>query len=331
MSEWAEWFEGLHRAETGITIVAQEWLWWMGPLLWLVSALGADGTVLVALSAVYWCVSPRLGVRVGLAVLVSAGVNAVAKLAFHQPRPAWIDGRVRVLSGEGSFGMPSGHAQTSLVAGRVLVGGGRGPYGVPSAQWAAFGFVALVSVSRVYLGVHFVSDVLGGPALGALLLLVYERLGGPAARWWRARAMAVQLALSVAAGAVLLGGGALATLAHEGWSLPAAWREAGADDPGGMDRVVAMSGAVTGALAGASVMARAGWFSAAGPAGVRALRWLIGMAGAVLVWAAAGVLGETIAAGAVRYTLVALWVVLGAPLLFLRLGLARPREVTAGP
>lgn len=324
-----DWLEELHRAEIGPVVGAQQALEWMGPLLRLVSVLGADGSVLVLLSAVYWCLSPRLGARVGIAVLASAGVNAVAKLAFQTPRPPWIDMRVRALSGENSFGLPSGHAQTAVVVAGVM----RGTLlrrcvpatGGAWVGWAMAAFVALVAVSRVYLGMHFISDVVAGLLIGAGLLVLYLKVADPLARWWRGRPFLIQVLLSALLPALLTVGGLFAALAHEGWSPPAAWRTAAIEGPGGLDRVAAMAGALFGTLAGLSTIDRRGWwFSARGGPAVRLARWALGIAGAGAVWLVTVPLGDSVPGDALRYALIGLWVALGAPLVFLRLGLAVP-------
>ncbi|MFI0416926.1 phosphatase PAP2 family protein [Spongiactinospora sp. 9N601] len=314
--------EELHRWEIGPVLWVQDLPGWLTPIMWLASAVGTDGAVLALLATVYWCVSPRLGIRLGVAVLLSAGLNAVAKLVFHAPRPAWIDPRVEALSGERSFGLPSGHAQTSVVAtgvaARVL--------DRPAAWWGAFAVAALICLSRVHLGVHFPTDVLGGVLIGALVLGGHLRYAGRVGAWWRGRSLPAQVLLSAAPAGALLAAGLAADVFWQGWTSPPTWGSVSQAGPSGLTRVTAMSGALFGVLAGASAMRALGWFSVAGTLGRRALRLLIGAAGAGLLWLAAWPLGTSVLAGTFRYTTVAVWIVLGAPLVFLRLGLAVPER-----
>ena len=59
--------------------------------------------------------------------------------------------------------MPSGHAATAFAAATALA------LLFPRLRLAAYALAALICVSRVYLGVHYVSDVVVGALLGALI------------------------------------------------------------------------------------------------------------------------------------------------------------------
>ena len=77
--------------------------------------------------ALYWCIDARLGLRVGMILLLSNGLNAVLKLAFHTPRPYWVDARVTGFAAESSFGLPSGHAQSAASVWGLLASSFRKP------------------------------------------------------------------------------------------------------------------------------------------------------------------------------------------------------------
>jgi undecaprenyl-diphosphatase len=106
--------------------------------------------------------------------------------AVERPRPPLALHQVAVTG----FAFPSGHAtQAAAFYGMlVVVLTWRSRFPVRVAAWtAALTIVGVVGVSRVYLGVHWLSDVLAGYALGALwatilaaVLLVARRRGPPA-------------------------------------------------------------------------------------------------------------------------------------------------------
>ncbi|WP_052424190.1 phosphatase PAP2 family protein [Nonomuraea candida] len=319
-----DFLDDLHIAELGPIIWLQSWPDAVRPVLELVSVLGTDTFFLLCLPVLYWCVNPALALRLGLTVLLAAATNAIGKLIAHQPRPYWIDSRIRPLSVETAFGLPSGHAQI----GTAGVGRIAGMAGRPWAWWAAGTVVGLVCLSRVYLGVHFISDVVAGVLLGLAVLLVVHRFERPATDWWRGQALWAQLAASAVLSGALIGAAALANAPYAGWAPPRSWSWAGAIDPESLDTVVTMAGMLLGTLAGTSVMYRLGWFDAGGRLGVRALRWVIGTGVALLIWyAEREVLPQTPAGTYAGFALLTLWVQAGAPMLFIRLGLMnRARE-----
>jgi undecaprenyl-diphosphatase len=97
-------------------------------------------------------------------------LNGMLKFAFQRSRPTWDDPILMI----GSFGFPSGHAMAA-----TLLYGFLAAFGVRKLQawrWrvlAALGagmLVVLIGFSRLYLGVHYLSDVLAGMAAGSAWL-----------------------------------------------------------------------------------------------------------------------------------------------------------------
>jgi len=106
-----------------------------------------------------------------LAALAGGGLLDVAlKRVFHRTRPAW---DVPLLTARG-WSFPSGHAMGSLVAYGMLayllvreVHGRRLRLAVIASATV---LVLLIGLSRMYLGVHYFSDVIGGYAAGVVWL-----------------------------------------------------------------------------------------------------------------------------------------------------------------
>lgn len=110
----------------------------------------------------------RGAIAIVLAYAVTDATVAVVKLVVSRPRP---DENLTEASG---FSFPSGHSATSMaVYGCLAFALARGCRGVPRAAFvlAGVGIVVLIGLSRIYLGVHYPSDVLAGWITGAAILI----------------------------------------------------------------------------------------------------------------------------------------------------------------
>jgi membrane-associated phospholipid phosphatase len=142
-----------------------------------ISALGyAPWSGLIVTAAALGCVAARW-YREALFIVATEGVGWLAaeiKLLVERPRPT--SDLVRVLGHVGETSFPSGHVTSYIVFYGLLfyfvyVRARRGwPRTVLLLVFATI--VGLVGPSRIYLGHHWVSDVLGGYALGAAYLLL---------------------------------------------------------------------------------------------------------------------------------------------------------------
>jgi membrane-associated phospholipid phosphatase len=108
---------------------------------------------------------PRATIAALGAVAAAGALVTIFKELFDRARPpvAGIDA-VGVIPDSASF--PSGHSATAFAA-AVAVG-----LFYPKLRRPLLALAALVALSRVYLGVHYASDVLAGSLLGVLLGLV---------------------------------------------------------------------------------------------------------------------------------------------------------------
>ena len=106
---------------------------------------------------------------------------------------------VRMIFPATGGGLPSGHTQNTVVLWGYLAWAFR-------RRWLtalAAVLMVLVPLSRLYLGVHFPTDLLGGYLLGAALLWLYVRLEPRAEEWVHRRRLGWQFALALVLPGVL--------------------------------------------------------------------------------------------------------------------------------
>ena len=164
--------------ETGYDQAVADWLHGRAtnPLTELFEAITTlgNGIVLAGVTAIAAYLLLRRGHRreALLMVLAFAGAEIVSyslKLGFRRDRPFFTD----PLASESTFSFPSGHSTVSLaVYGALAVVIARRVSRPARLPWlaAAGVLVGLIGFSRLYLGVHFLTDVLAGFAAGAAWL-----------------------------------------------------------------------------------------------------------------------------------------------------------------
>lgn len=309
---------------------------WLTAPMGLLTFMGRVEFYLLLLPILYWCVSATLGLRVGVILLFSAGLNDVLKLAFAQPRPYWVDPGVRALSPETSFGLPSGHAQNAVAVWGVIASA----IGTRVAWAAAIVLMLLIGLSRVYLGAHFLSDVVAGWLVGALLLAAFLRWEKPVGLWFKGRGFGAQVLIALAASLAFVVAAASLAAWRGATPLPEAWltnaRAASGVDiaPLAIEGTLTTAGALFGLIVGWAWLNRRGGFSAGGTWQRRLLRYLLGAVVLVILWQGLGAIfprDTSLLADALRYAryaLVGAWVAGAGPYVFRRLRLADPAVST---
>jgi membrane-associated phospholipid phosphatase len=133
----------------------------LDPLMRAFTFLGSPVLYLALVPLLFWCVDEQKTFRLGILMIFSLWLNNSLKMIFAQPRPYALDPSVAKAHEYGEanqYGLPSGHAQHSLL------------FGLGLASWkgtfifyaAAAAFSLLTGASRLYLGVHFPTDLAGG-------------------------------------------------------------------------------------------------------------------------------------------------------------------------
>jgi glycerophosphoryl diester phosphodiesterase/membrane-associated phospholipid phosphatase len=297
---------------------------WLTPVMTIVTFLGDEEFYLLMLPLVYWGISRRIGIRLGVMLLLTAGVNSLLKSVFATPRPAYLDPGLE-LAPESSFGLPSGHAQNAAAIWGLLAATLR--------SWpvriALLGLIVAIGWSRIHLGAHFLEDMFLGFAVGAVLVALYLGIAPRGARWVRRLSVSDQILASIAASLLFIAPATVLAGRLVDVSFP--WPGlADAEVLTGASHVVTPAATLGGFGIGLALLHARGGFDHRGPIGRRVARIGAGLVGVVVLWQGLGLVfpgGEdplSLVLRYLRYGLVGAWVGGIAPLLFVRFGLADP-------
>ncbi len=307
-------------------------LWLLEPMR-AFTFLGSEQFFILIMPIVLWCIDYPLGLRIGLLLITSGQVNGIFKVLFHSPRPFWFDNRVAALSVENSFGIPSGHAMnTSSLFGMFAIGMHKRWIKIVSVI-----LIVMVGISRLYLGMHFLSDVIGGWILGGILLLLFIKLDKPVTTWFINKPVNTQNLTIILTSLAWIGIGLVPNLLLSQFVMPPEWiTNAIHTNPEAIPQPLEISGTFTfagiwmGLGIGAIWMRRRGGMDAKGVGAQQLFRFIIGIAGTFVLWMGLDLLfpgGESVLAlilRIIRYGLVGFWVSGGAPAVFRKLKIANP-------
>lgn len=150
-------------------------------LMVIITTLGENGIIFIAIALALLCTKKyrKAGVAIIAALLVmEVGNNLILKTIFARPRPFNLDPTVYswwhevykfpdLVSRPTSYSFPSGHTSSAFAAGIALLWYDR-KFGIPLTI-----FAAVMGFSRIYVEVHYCTDVL----IGALVGVVYALIG----------------------------------------------------------------------------------------------------------------------------------------------------------
>lgn len=165
-------------------------------LMLLITDLHSETIYILVLPLIFWLLDKRAARQLVAVFALGMWANDVLKGLFHTQRPFFSHPELNppphaIETATGSA-FPSGHAMNPLMFwGQVALIWRR-----PWLAWVAGIGIILIGISRLYLGVHWPLDVLGGWALGALALWFFTR----SANFWRGEGQSLgrQLAFAIA-------------------------------------------------------------------------------------------------------------------------------------
>jgi membrane-associated phospholipid phosphatase len=178
----------------------------MDSLMLAITQLGSERAYIVILTVIFLGIDARIGRRIGIFLLISLYLNQQIKLLMDTPRPFILDPTIArnqaAIDGAGGGGFPSGHAQGSTTLWGLVAFYFRKRW----LWWLAIILVVVISLTRLYLGVHWPIDVIGGIVIGIAIIgltMLVDTFVTNTARlpWWLVLllGLAMPLALNVLA------------------------------------------------------------------------------------------------------------------------------------
>ncbi len=138
-------------------------------MFWI-TQLGSEQVYIALLIAIFLSIDAKVGRRLGIFLLISFYLNQQLKILMDTPRPFVLDPTIArsqgAINSAGGGAFPSGHAQGATTFWGLAAVYFRRRW----LWWLAAVVTVLMSLSRLYLGVHWLIDVLGGIVIGIAVI-----------------------------------------------------------------------------------------------------------------------------------------------------------------
>lgn len=147
---------------------------WLNPVIILITKCGNPKSVIAVLIVLALIpASRRLGLETAAGSIVALGIYKIMKYTIRRPRPS----SAQWLVMESGFSFPSGHSMNLLVTYGIVIFLIHWYYrdkkfAKPLSIFLGI-LIACIGLSRVYVGVHYPTDVMGGWLFGGFYLIIY--------------------------------------------------------------------------------------------------------------------------------------------------------------
>ena len=140
---------------------------WLDPIVIAITTLGNAGILWILLSALFLCVTKwrKMGFCTSAALIFDLfSVNVFIKNIVARPRPyVEIEGLFSIIGPQSDFSFPSGHTAASFAFAVAFL-----MLAPKKVSLPVLALAILISLSRLYVGVHYPTDILGGIVIGTL-------------------------------------------------------------------------------------------------------------------------------------------------------------------
>jgi membrane-associated phospholipid phosphatase len=193
---------------------------WLTKVFLAASFLGDVNGYILIVTLIYVAYDKTLGVRLSVLVLLTMSLNHILKIVIKNPRPfirdgtylhEWAISRPAALELATEYSTPSGHAMAGAAFYSYL-------YACVDNRYVRIGAVALIAItglSRPYLGVHYLEDIITGWVIGLVVGAVGISKAARIEGLWRRISYRRQVAVAIGLSLALW----LATIAINGWRI----------------------------------------------------------------------------------------------------------------
>ena len=269
----------------------------------LITRLGEEMLLILVFCVFFWCINKRMAYVMGVSFFLSALVVQGMKIIFQVPRP-WVydpsfntvQGAIREATG---YAFPSGHTQNAA----AYLGGLGAQVKNKIIKIILFALVILVAFSRMYLGVHYLLDVIVSLAITFLIIWLAVKFvtDEPVSR-----KREIMLSLIIALFAVVVI--AIVAVLYNTGTAPSQLRDSIID-----------AGAALGFALGMYVERNYIRFSvAAKNIPIQILKFVLGIGGTIAIQEGVRLAGTSLLVDGIRYFLMVTWITLVFPLIIKR-------------
>lgn len=136
---------------------------------------GAIGLITISLIILIFIKNKKIGIYTSINLIIIAAINQVLKHIIQRPRPI----EFRIIN-ENGYSFPSGHSMVSMAFYGFLI---YIAYKNIENKYIKIAIciilsilILLIGISRIYLGVHYASDVIGGFCFSIAYLIIYTKI-----------------------------------------------------------------------------------------------------------------------------------------------------------
>jgi len=285
-------------------------LWWfydlrtpfLDTLFSWVTRFGEEMSLIAIFCLVFWCLNKKMAYVIGYAFFLSGLIVQGMKTIFRVPRPWVYDPTFQPVGGSiyasTGYAFPSGHTQTGV----ALLGSVGACVKTKWFRYTLYFLGFLVGFSRLYLGVHYIEDVLASFAITIAVIIFAKVLLGKKEKTSKQLLMGLSVLMILVAAAAI---GYAIYLYHNNITTPAQLRDS-----------TRVAGAAIGFAIGMYIEQTYINFSPGTKTILgQVVKMILGVVGLVAVQEGFRLIGTGLVMDSIRYFLVVMWAVVVYPLI----------------